>query len=134
MRYGMIPEFVGRLPVFASVQPLDKAALIAVLTQPRNSLVRQYQRLLALDNVELVFTDEALSVAAELALKHETGARGLRTIIERTLLDVMYEAPSLPDVRRCVINADTVRGQAPPLLLTKSGWPVTWDNGLANAA
>ena len=134
MRYGMIPEFVGRLPVFASVQPLDKAALIAVLTQPRNSLVRQYQRLLALDHVELVFTDEALSVAAELALKHETGARGLRTIIERTLLDVMYEVPSLPDVRRCVINADTVRGQAPPLLLTRSGRPVTWDSGLANAA
>jgi ATP-dependent Clp protease ATP-binding subunit ClpX len=134
MRYGMIPEFVGRLPVFASVQPLDKAALIAVLTQPRNSLVRQYQRLLALDHVELVFTDEALSVAAELALKHETGARGLRTIIERTLLDVMYEVPSLPDVRRCVINADTVRGQAPPLLLTKSGRPVAWETGLANAA
>jgi ATP-dependent Clp protease ATP-binding subunit ClpX len=134
MRYGMIPEFVGRLPVLASVQPLDKAALIAVLTEPRNSLVRQYQRLLALDHVELVFTDEALSVAAELALKHETGARGLRTIIERTLLDVMYEVPSRPDVRRCVINADTVRGQAPPVLLTNSGRPVTWENGLANAA
>ncbi len=134
MRYGMIPEFVGRLPVFTSVQPLDKAALIAVLTQPRNSLVRQYQRLLAVDNVELVFTDEALSVAAEQALKHETGARGLRTIIERTLLDVMYEVPSLPEVRRCIINADTVRGQAPPLLLTQSGRAVTWDNNLAHAA
>ena len=134
MRYGMIPEFVGRLPVLASVQLLDKAALIAVLTQPRNSLVRQYQRLLALDNVDLVFTDEALSVAAELALKHETGARGLRTIIERTLLDVMYEVPSLPDVRRCVINADTVRGLAPPLLLTKSGGAITWGRRLENAA
>ena len=134
MRYGMIPEFVGRLPVFASVQPLDKAALIAVLTQPRNSLVRQYQRLLTQDNVELIFTDEALSVAAELALKHETGARGLRTIIERTLLDVMYEVPSLPEVRRCVINADTVRGQAPPLLLTQSGRAITWDESLAHAA
>ena len=134
MRYGMIPEFVGRLPVLASVQQLDKAALIAVLTQPRNSLVRQYQRLLTLDNVELVFTDEALSIAAEEALKHETGARGLRTIIERTLLDVMYEVPSLPDVRRCVINADTVRGLAPPLLLTKSGGAVAWDQRLENAA
>jgi len=134
MRYGMIPEFVGRLAVIASVKPLDKSELVAVLTQPRNALVRQYQRLLTLDNVELVFTDEALSVAAEEALKHETGARGLRTIIERTLLDVMYEAPSLPDVRRCIINADTVRGLVPPLLLTQSGQPVTWGGELKRAA
>jgi ATP-dependent Clp protease ATP-binding subunit ClpX len=134
MHYGMIPEFVGRLPVVASARPLDKSELIAVLTEPRNALVRQYQRLLALDNVELVFTDEALSVAAEEALKHETGARGLRTIIERALLDVMYEVPSLPDVRRCVINADTVRGQAPPLLLAQSGLPVAWGNELKRAA
>ena len=134
MRYGMIPELVGRLPVMASVKPLDKSELIAVLTQPRNALVRQYQRLLTLDHVELVFTDEALSVAAEEALKHETGARGLRTIVERTLLDVMYEVPSLPDVRRCIINADTVRGQAPPLLLTQSGQPIAWGNELKRAA
>ena len=107
---------------------------IAVLTEPRNALVRQYQRLLALDNVELAFTDEALSVAAEEALKHETGARGLRTIIERALLDVMYEVPSLPDVRRCVINADTVRGQAPPLLLAQSGLAVAWGNEPARRA
>jgi ATP-dependent Clp protease ATP-binding subunit ClpX len=134
MRYGMIPEFVGRMPVIASVEPLDKASLIAVLTQPRNALVRQYQRLLALDNVELVFTDEALSVAAEEAMKHETGARGLRTIIERTLLDVMYEVPSLPNVRRCVINADTVRGQAPPVLFNRSGRTIAWNDHLENAA
>lgn len=134
MHYGMIPEFVGRMPVVASAKPLDKAELVAVLTQPRNALVRQYQRLLGLDHVELVFTDEALAVAAEEALKHETGARGLRTIIERTLLDVMYEAPSLPDVRRCIINADTVRGQAPPLLLSQSGQPITWDGELKRAA
>jgi ATP-dependent Clp protease ATP-binding subunit ClpX len=134
MHYGMIPEFVGRLPVFASVEPLDKAALIAVMTQPKNALVRQYQRLLALDHVELVFTDDALSVAAEQAMKHETGARGLRTIIERTLLDVMYEVPSLPQVRRCVINADTVRGMAPPMLFNRAGRAVTWDEPLQNAA
>jgi ATP-dependent Clp protease ATP-binding subunit ClpX len=134
MRYGMIPEFVGRLPVLATVEPLDKAALIAVMTQPRNALVRQYQRLLALDNVELVFTDEALSVAAEEAMKHETGARGLRTIIERTLLDVMYEVPSLPEVRRCIINADTVRGVAPPLLLAQSGRAIVWDEVQQKAA
>jgi len=134
MRYGMIPEIVGRLPVHATVEPLDKAALIAVLTQPRNALVRQYQRLLALDNVELIFTDEALSVAAEEALRHEVGARGLRTIIERVLLDVMYEVPSRPDVRQCVINADTVRGQAPPLLFTRTGQTVAWDTRLENVA
>ena len=134
MRYGMIPEFVGRLPVMTSVEPLTKPQLVAVLTQPRNALVRQYQRLLALDHVELVFTDEALWVAAEEAMKHETGARGLRTIIERTLLDVMYEVPSLPDVCRCVINADTVRGQAPPLLFNRSGHIVAWDEHLEKAA
>jgi len=134
MRYGMIPEFIGRLPVLASAEPLTKSQLVAVLTQPRNALVRQYQRLLALDNVELVFTDEALSVAAEEAMKHETGARGLRTIIERALLDVMYEVPSLPDVCRCVINADTVRSQAPPLLFNRSGHTVAWDDHLEKAA
>jgi ATP-dependent Clp protease ATP-binding subunit ClpX len=134
MRYGMIPEFIGRLPVLASAEPLTKSQLVAVLTLPRNALVRQYQRLLALDNVELVFTDEALSVAAEEALTHETGARGLRTIIERTLLDVMYEVPSLPDVCHCVINADTVRGQAPPLLFNRSGRTVAWDSHLEKAA
>jgi len=134
MHYGMIPEFVGRLPVMATVDPLDKAALISVLTQPRNALVRQYQRLLALDHVELIFTDDALSVAAEEAIKHETGARGLRTIIERTLLDVMYEVPSLPEVRKCVINADTVRGLAPPLLFSQSGRPVVWQVPLDKAA
>ncbi len=98
------------------------------------TLPRQYQRLLAPDNVELVFTDEALSVAAEEAMKHETGARGLRTIIERTLLDVMYKVPSLPEVRRCVINADTVRGLAPPLLLGPSGRAVAWGDVMEKAA
>jgi ATP-dependent Clp protease ATP-binding subunit ClpX len=134
MHYGMIPEFVGRLPVVATVERLDKAALIAVLTQPRNALVRQYQRLLALDNVDLVFTDDALSVAAEEAIKHETGARGLRTIIERTLLDVMYEVPSLPEVGKCVINADTVRGLASPVLYNKSGRIMAWTSPLEKAA
>jgi len=134
MRYGLIPELVGRLPVLTSARPLTRSELVAVLTQPRNALIRQYQHLLALDQVELTFTDEALLAAAQEALKHETGARGLRAIIERTLLDVMYEAPSLPDVSRCVINADTVRGQAPPLLLNDVGDLVTWNACLAQAA
>jgi len=120
LAYGMIPEFVGRLPVTVSVDPLDKEALMAILTQPKNAIVRQFQRLFALDNVELVFTEDALEAAAEEALKHRTGARGLRTIIEETLLDVMYEIPSRPEVVKCVVSADTIRRRTPPLLVTRS--------------
>ncbi len=121
MRYGLIPEFIGRLPVTASVDPLGREELIKILTQPRNAIVRQFQQLFALDNVELVFTDQALEVTAELALKRETGARGLRTIIEGALLDVMYEIPSRRDVRRCVITADVIRGLVEPELYDASG-------------
>ncbi|MCR4420837.1 MAG: AAA family ATPase, partial [Clostridia bacterium] len=116
LQYGLIPEFVGRLPVVVSVDPLDEEQLIQVLTRPKNALVRQYQRLFALDGVELVFTPEALRVTAQEALRHRMGARGLRTIIEETLLDVMYTIPSRPEVRRCVIDADTIRRRTPPKL------------------
>ena len=124
MRYGMIPEMVGRLPVITSVDPLSKEDMIGILTRPRNAITKQFQRLLALDNVELVFTEEALATAAEEAMRHEAGARGLRTIIERALLDVMYEIPSRRDVRKCVISAETILGKAPPLLLTQSERPI----------
>jgi len=120
LEYGMIPEFVGRLPVTVSVDPLDKDAFIAILTQPRNAIVKQFQRLFALDEVELVFTDDALEAAAEEAMKHRTGARGLRTIIEETLLDVMYDIPSRPEVVKCVVSADTIHKRTPPLLVTRS--------------
>ena len=120
MRYGMIPEMVGRLPVITSVAPLRKEDMIGILTRPRNAITKQFQRLLALDNVELIFTEEALATAAEEAMKHEAGARGLRTIIERALLDVMYEIPSRRDVKKCIISAEAVLGKAPPLLLTQS--------------
>ena len=120
LAYGMIPEFVGRLPVTVSVDPLDKESLIAILTQPKNAIVRQFQRLFALDHVELVFTDDALDAAAEEAMKHRTGARGLRTIIEETLLDVMYEIPSRPEVVKCLVSADTIRKRTPPLLVTRA--------------
>lgn len=120
-RYGLIPEFIGRLPVTASVDPLGHEELIKILTQPRNAIVRQFQQLFAMDNVELIFTDQALEVTAELALKRETGARGLRTIIEGALLDVMYEIPSRRDVRRCVITADVIRGLVGPELYDASG-------------
>jgi ATP-dependent Clp protease ATP-binding subunit ClpX len=106
------------------VDPLDREALKAVLTRPRNALVKQFQRLFALDNVELIFTPEAIEAAAEEALRLGTGARALRAILERTLLDVMYEIPSHPHIRRCIVTAEAIRGQAMPLLLTESGQPV----------
>jgi len=119
LRYGMLPEFVGRLPVTVSVEPLDQAALVAILTQPKNALVKQFQRLFALDGVELIFTPEALQEAAATAMKRGTGARGLRTVVEEALLDVMYEIPSRSDVVRCVVTAEAIRGERPPLLLTR---------------
>ena len=117
MKYGMIPELVGRLPVIASVDPLDVGALRAILTEPRNALVRQYRKLFEMDNVELVFTDEALQTAAEQAIDRETGARGLRSIIETALLDVMYEIPSRPEVRKVIVDQWVFsEGRAPRVL------------------
>jgi ATP-dependent Clp protease ATP-binding subunit ClpX len=111
LHYGLIPEFVGRLPVVASVEPLDEEALVSILTEPKNALVRQYKKLFALDHVELVFTDEALHVAAQEAIAYRMGARGLRTAIEETLLDVMYELPSHPEVREYTVTGDDVRNR-----------------------
>jgi ATP-dependent Clp protease ATP-binding subunit ClpX len=121
IHYGMIPEFIGRLPVMASVDLLSREDLVKILTKPRNALTRQFQQLFAMDNVELVFTEHALEVAAELALKRETGARGLRTIIEDALLDVMYEIPSRRDVHRCVVTADVIRRLVQPELYNGFG-------------
>ena len=119
LTYGMIPEFVGRLPITVSVDPLDQDTLVRILTEPRNALVKQYQHLFAMDDVELVFAEDALQTAAAEAMRHKTGARGLRTIIEEVLLDVMYEIPSRSDVRKCVISADTILRKSAPLLLTR---------------
>jgi ATP-dependent Clp protease ATP-binding subunit ClpX len=127
MAFGLIPELVGRLPVVVSVEPLDKAAMIAILTEPKNALTRQFRRMLDLDGVELVFTEDALEAIAEEALGRKTGARGLRTIVEEILLDVMYEIPSRSDVVKCVVNADTIRRKVRPLLLTQSDRPVSWE-------
>ena len=126
LKFGLIPEFVGRLPMAVSVDPLDKGALVRILTEPRNAIVKQFQRLFALDGVELVFTEDALVMAAEEAMKLETGARGLRTIIECTLLDVMFEIPSRRDVRKCVVSGDTIANQSQPLLMTQAERPVEW--------
>ena len=120
LRYGMIPEFVGRLPIMVSVEPLDKQALMRVLTEPKNALIKQYQKFLDMDQVELVFTDDALAQAADLALKLKTGARGLRTVIEGILLDVMYEVPSRGDVRKCIIDGAVIRHEKKPVLLTRA--------------
>jgi ATP-dependent Clp protease ATP-binding subunit ClpX len=127
MAYGLIPELVGRLPVSVSVEPLDKQAMIAILTEPKNALAKQFSRMLELDGVELVLTEDALEAIAEEAMGRKTGARGLRTIIEETLLDVMYEIPSRSDVVKCVVNADTIRRRTRPLLLTQADRPVSWE-------
>jgi ATP-dependent Clp protease ATP-binding subunit ClpX len=120
LKYGLIPEFVGRLPVSVSLDSLDKQALIRILTEPKNAIIKQYQKLLQLDRVELNFTNDALEEAAERALKQKTGARGLRSIIEDVLLDVMYEIPSRADVKKVVINGDVISHTNKPLLITRS--------------
>jgi len=120
LKFGLIPEFVGRLPVAVSLDSLDKDALIRILTEPKNAIVKQYQKFLQLDRVELVFTNDALDAAAEGALKQRTGARGLRSIIEDVLLDVMYEIPSRADVKKVIINAEVIASHLKPLLITRS--------------
>ncbi len=136
LEYGLIPEFVGRLPVTVNLEPLDEDSLIAILTQPKNAILRQYQRLLELDNVQLIFTDEALRAVAHEAMRQKTGARGLRTIVERVLLDVMYEIPGRDDVASCVVNAENITQRTRPLLLNDKGQPVRWlsDEHLAKSA
>jgi ATP-dependent Clp protease ATP-binding subunit ClpX len=135
MKYGLIPEFVGRLPVLVTLDPLDEAGLMAVLTQPRNALVRQYQRLFAMDSVDLSFTEDALQRTVEAALRRQTGARGLRAILESTLLDVMYEVPSRSDIKRVVVHAEAIGGHARPLLLDEKEQVVAWgETGLKKAA
>lgn len=133
LHFGLIPEFVGRMPVIVGVDPLDKHMLVQILTEPKNSIVKQYQKLFALDNVELVFTPDALEAAAEEALRYKTGARGLRTIIETLLLDVMYEIPSRKDVKKCVITADIIRNRTRPILLTQTEHPVDWQEAQKTA-
>ena len=119
LKFGMIPEFIGRLPVFTSVTKLDREALVKVLTEPRNALVKQYQRLFDLDGVELEFTEGALGEIADQALKRGTGARGLRAILEEVLLNVMYDVPSRSDVARVVITEETVRDNVLPTLVPR---------------
>ena len=130
LEFGFIPEMVGRLPVTVPLEPLDKAALIQVLTEPKNAIIKQYQELFSIDGVVLEFTDDALEAAAERALDQQTGARSLRYIIEEILLDVMYELPSMPEVVRCVVDGAAIHGSNTPNLVTLTGetfnLPATW--------
>jgi ATP-dependent Clp protease ATP-binding subunit ClpX len=119
LKYGLIPEFIGRLPVVVSVDPLGKDALMKILTEPKHAIVKQYQKFLSLDKVELVFTEDALEGTSERALKLKTGARGLRTVIEEILLDVMFDIPSRGDVKKVIINRDVIDHRKPPILLNR---------------
>ncbi len=119
-KFGLIPEFIGRLPVVGVVDQLDQAALVKILIEPRNALVKQYQKFFELENVELEFTDDALQAVASQAILRATGARGLRAILEEVLLDVMYDLPSRTDVERCVIDADVVLEKVNPTLVPRS--------------
>ena len=119
LKYGMIPEFIGRLPVLTSVANLDREALIRILTEPKNALVKQYARLFELDNVELEFTHDALEAIADQAIKRGTGARGLRAIMEEVLLSVMYEIPSQGDIATCVVTREVVLEHVNPTLVPR---------------
>jgi ATP-dependent Clp protease ATP-binding subunit ClpX len=117
MRYGLIPEFMGRLPVTAVLDELDEKNLVRILTEPRNALSKQYQCLFELENVELKFTDGALVALAKEAMKRKTGARGLRAILETSMLDTMYELPSQTNIKECIINEDVIKGKGKPIIV-----------------
>lgn len=117
IKYGLIPEFIGRMPVVAALDELDEAALIKILTEPKNALVKQYQRLLSFENVRLRFTDGALSAIAKKAMLRKTGARGLRTILEEIMLDVMYEIPSQKGIKECLVTEETIVQKEKPILI-----------------
>ena len=117
LKFGLIPEFVGRLPVVATLEDLDEDALIEILTKPKNALVRQYQRLFDMEDVRLSFSEDALRQISRRAIQRKTGARGLRSIMEGILLDTMYELPGLDGVEEVVINAEVVEGRAQPLYI-----------------
>ncbi|GAB0168774.1 ATP-dependent protease ATP-binding subunit ClpX [Lysinibacillus sp. CTST325] len=121
LKFGLIPEFIGRLPVLASLEQLNEAALVQILTEPKNALAKQYQKMLELDGVELEFDEGALSEIAKEAIERKTGARGLRSIIESTMLEVMYELPSREDVKKCIITAKTITDKEKPKLLLEDG-------------
>ena len=120
LKYGLIPEFVGRLPVVATLDELDEKALVRIMTEPKNALLKQYEKLLAFEKVKLKFTENAIAAVARKAYKQKTGARGLRSILEHIMLDVMYEIPSLTGVKECVVTREVVQHRARPELVLES--------------
>ncbi len=120
MEYGLIPEFIGRLPVVAAIHQLTRDDLIQILTEPRNALTRQFERFFEFDEIELVFAPDSLAAIADKALEREVGARGLRSILEETLLDVQFELPSRRDVRKCVLTKETIQRGLKPTLVTEA--------------
>ncbi|MBF1051720.1 MAG: ATP-dependent Clp protease ATP-binding subunit ClpX, partial [Peptostreptococcaceae bacterium] len=119
LKYGLIPEFIGRLPVVVSLDPLDEEALLKILKEPKNSLVKQFKKLFSMDNVELEIEDDALIEVAKKAIERKTGARGLRGILEETMMDIMYEIPSREDVEKVLINKDCIENKSEPILSLK---------------
>ena len=117
LKFGLIPEFVGRLPVLATLEDLDQDALVTILTQPKNALVKQYQRLFELEDTKLTFTDDALNAIAKRAIERKTGARGLRSILEDILLDTMFDLPGLDEVTEVVVNEEAVSSETSPLMI-----------------
>ncbi len=134
LKFGLIPEFIGRLPVLASLEQLNESALVQILTEPKNALAKQYQKMLELDGVELEFDEDALVAIAKEAIERKTGARGLRSIIESTMLDVMYELPSREDVKRCIITAKTITDKEKPKLLLEDGTVLDEDSDTKTSA
>jgi ATP-dependent Clp protease ATP-binding subunit ClpX len=119
MKFGLIPEFVGRVPVIVSLDQLDEEALVRILTEPKNALIKQYKRLFELDEVELVFTEEAAREVARQSSKRKMGARGLRSIIEKAMMKVMFEIPSDPSIASCTITEDVIKGTGEPVLVRR---------------
>jgi ATP-dependent Clp protease ATP-binding subunit ClpX len=117
LKFGLIPEFIGRLPVLATLEELDAASLMRILTEPKNALVKQYEKMMELEGVSLRFSDAALSAVADVALERKAGARGLRSILEATMLDIMYDVPSRTDVSEVVISEEVILNGAEPLIV-----------------
>ncbi|MBK3493464.1 ATP-dependent protease ATP-binding subunit ClpX [Viridibacillus sp. YIM B01967] len=133
LKFGLIPEFIGRLPVLASLEQLDADTLVQILTEPKNALSKQYQKMMALDDVELDFDQDALLEIAKEAIERKTGARGLRSIIENIMLDVMFELPSRDDIAKCIITKETITEKARPKLLLEDGTELETDNEKTSA-
>ena len=129
LKFGLIPEFVGRLPIIATLEELDRAALIEILTKPKNALIKQYKKLFAMDNVELEFEDEAIGLIVDKAIERKTGARGLRSIIEEIMRDIMFEIPSNPKIEKCIITKETILNNESPKIIINNNKEVQKRDG-----